>query len=417
VDWWVNAVLRIRVCVASILFSVLVLLTMSSLGASGVTEKSAVLVDLEVTIDGGTVAYVERVVSQHQGRVLVFRVNSYGGYLVAADKIVNVILEKNIECYTWIPQGGFAVSAAAYISLACRGIYIGPGAVIGGISPVLAEPKVVEYVKARVTSLLERVGVENASKIAEELVVYAKTYTASEASKVGLATEVESLDDVLRSLNLRVEAREEPSMWEKLLSVLSNPIVSQIMLLAGTILILVEVFTTGFQGYGVAGAIMIILALYSMALLPVEILHLVLVVSGGVLLGIEIFTPGFGVFGIAGIALVATGLALTLSATPPQALTPPIYATIGGLLAITGLFLYIAYSAAKTARIKRKSREEILEGAVGYAKTDVKETEPGVVYVAGEDWTAYSVKGTIPQGSRVRVVRVNGLKLYVEKVD
>jgi membrane-bound serine protease (ClpP class) len=413
----VNAVLRIRVCVVPILFSVLVLLTVSSLCASGVTEKSAVLVDLEVTIDGGTVAYIERVVSQHQGRVLVFRVNSYGGYLAAADKIVNTILEKNIECYTWIPQGGFAVSAAAYISLACRGVYMGPGAVIGGISPVPAEPKVVEYVKARVTSLLEKMGVENASKIAEELVVYAKTYTASEASKVGLATEVESLDDVLRSLNLRVEASEEPSMWEKLLSVLSNPIVSEIMLLAGIILILVEVFTTGFQGYGIAGAIMIILALYSMALLPVEILHLALVISGGVLLGIEIFTPGFGVFGITGIALVATGLALTLSTTPPQALTPPIYATIGGLLAITGLFLYVAYSAVKTTRIKRRSREEILKGSVGYAKTDVKETEPGVVYVAGEDWTAYSVKGTIPQGSKVRVVRVNGLKLYVEKVD
>ncbi len=50
-------------CAVSILFSVLVLLTVSSLGASSVTERSAVLVDLEVTIDGGTVAYIERLVS------------------------------------------------------------------------------------------------------------------------------------------------------------------------------------------------------------------------------------------------------------------------------------------------------------------------------------------------------------------
>ena len=412
-----NMVLRIRICVVSILFSVLMLLIMSSVDVGGVAEKGSVLVDLEVNIDGGTVAYIERVVSHYQGRAFIFRVNSYGGYLAAADKIVNIILEKNIECYTWIPQGGFAVSAAAFISLACRRIYMGPGAVIGGISPIPAEPKTVEYVKARVSSLLEKMGVKNASKIAEDLVVYAKTYTASEASKIGLAIEVESLDEVLRSIDLQVETREEPSMWEKLLSVLSNPLVSEIMLLAGIILILVEIFTTGFQGYGIAGAIMIILALYSMALLPVEILHLVLVLSGGVLLGIEVFTPGFGVFGIIGIALAAIGLALTLSTTPPQALTSPIYATISGLLAITGLFLYIAYSAVKTTRIKRKSREEILKSTVGYAKTDIKETEPGVVYVAGEDWTAYSVKGIIPQGSRVRVVRVNGLKLYVEKID
>jgi membrane-bound serine protease (ClpP class) len=413
----VNAVLRTRILVVSILFSILMLSVMSSVGVNGVPERSAVLVDLEVNIDGGAVAYIERVVSRYQGRVLILRVNSYGGYLAAADKIVNTILERNVECYTWVPQGGFAVSAAALISLACRRVYMGPGAVIGGISPIPADPKTVEYVKARVSSLLERMGVEGASKIAEELVVHAKTYTASEANRIGLAIEVESLDEVLRSIGLRVEAREEPSMWEKLLSVLSNPLVSSIMLLAGIILVLVEVFTTGFQGYGVAGAIMIILALYSMALLPVEILHLVLVLSGGVLLGVEVFTPGFGVFGIVGITLVAIGLTLMLTTMPPQALTPPVYATIGGLLAITGLFLYIAYSAVKTARIKRKSREEILKGAVGYAKTDIKETEPGVVYVAGEDWTAYSVRGAIPQGSKVRVVRVDGLKLYVEKVD
>jgi len=399
------------------LFLTVVLLTSLHTGVYSNSEKSSVLVNLEANIDGGTVAYIERIISQYQGRALVFRVNSYGGYLAAADKIVNTILEKNIECYVWVPQGGFAVSAAALISLACRRIYMGPGAVIGGISPIPAEPKTVEYVKARVTSLLERIHVENSSKIAEDLVIYAKTYTASEASKIGLAIEAESLDEMLRSTGLRLEFREEPSMWEKLLSVLSNPLISEIMFLAGVLLILAEIFTTGFQGYGIAGAIMIILALYSMALLPIEILHLALILSGGVLLAIEIYTPGFGVFGITGVILVAIGLALTLSTIPPQALTSPIYATIGGLLAITGLFLYIAYSAARTTRIKRKSREEILVGALGYAKTEIKEREPGVVYVAGEDWTAYSVKDTIPQGCKVRVVRVNGLKLYVEKAE
>ncbi len=410
-------ILKTGICLISILFLVPMFSTLSNVGVYGVAEKSSVLIDLEANIDGGVVAYIERILSQYPGRVLVFRVNSYGGYLAAADKIVNVILERNIECYVWVPQGGFAVSAAALISLACKRIYMGPGAVIGGISPIPADPKTVEYVKARVTSLLERMGVENAPKIAEDLVIYAKTYTTSEASKIGLAIEAGSLEDVMRSSGLRIELREEPSTWEKLLSVLSNPLVSEIMLLTGVILILVEIFTTGFQGYGIAGALMIILALYSMALLPVEILHLVLVLSGGVLLAIEVFTPGFGVFGITGTTLVAIGLALTLSTTPLHALTSPIYVTIGGLLAITGLFLYIAYSAAKTVRIKRKSREEILMGAVGYAKTEIKEAEPGVVHVAGEDWTAYSVKDTIPQGCKVRVMRVNGLKLYVEKAE
>jgi membrane-bound serine protease (ClpP class) len=56
-----------------------------------------------------------------------------------------------------------------------------------------------------------------------------------------------------------------------------------------------------------------------------------------------------------------------------------------------------------------------LIGSIGIAKTDIGEINPGVVYVANEDWTAYSVKGVVKQGSRVRVVRVKGLKLYVEE--
>jgi len=402
---------------ARALLVVLFLSLCAVLLAESSTSRGAVLVNFETSIDGGAVAYIERVSAQYSGKVLILRINSYGGYLSAADKIVNTILEKGVECYAWIPQGGYAVSAATLIALACSGIYMGEGAVIGGVSPIPAEPKVVEYVKARVTSLLERLGVENATGIAEELVVHAKTYTREEATRLGLAKRADTLDEVLSALNLHLEISEEPSLWEKLLSVISNPVISEIMLFAGVILILAEIFTTGFQGYGVAGAVMIIMALHSMAIIPVEIVHLALVLSGAVLLAIEIFTPGFGVFGVAGIVLTATGLILTLTTTPPQVLTPLVYVVVAGVAGLTGFFLYIAYSAVKATRIKRKSLEEILVGAIGYAKTEIKETEPGVVYVAGEDWTAYSTKGTIPQGCRIRVVRVEGLKLYVERAE
>jgi len=401
----------------TILLSLLLLQVLLVVTSTASTNKSSVLVDLEGTIDGGTVVYIERITSQYPGRVLVFRVNSYGGYLAAADKIVSTILEKNIECYVWVPPGGYAVSAAALISLACSKIYMGSGSVIGGISPTPADPKVVEYVKARVISLLEKLGVENSTALAEELVIHAKTYTVSEAVQLGLAVECGSLDNLLESLGLQLESREQPSLWERFLSVLSNPIISEILLLSGVLLILAEIFTTGFQGYGVAGAVMITLSLYSMAIIPVEVLYLVVILSGAVLLAIEIFTPGFGVFGITGTVLIIIGLSLTLLSIPPQVLTPLVYAVIGGLLALTGFFLYIAYSAVKAIRIKRKSLEETLIGAIGYAKTDIKETEPGVVYVAGEDWTAYSTSGDIPRGCKVRVTRVEGLKLYVERVE
>ena len=115
--------------------------------------------------------------------------------------------------------------------------------------------------------------------------------------------------------------------------------------------------------------------------------------------------------------LTVTGFALTVLSTPGEALTSYIVTVSIGFGSIAGLFIFIGYKAASTARIKRRTLTEQLVSAIGYAKTDISEVNPGTVYVLNEDWTAYSVRGSIPAGSRVRVVRVEGLKLYVERVD
>jgi membrane-bound ClpP family serine protease len=65
--------------------------------------------------------------------------------------------------------------------------------------------------------------------------------------------------------------------------------------------------------------------------------------------------------------------------------------------------------------MKRPSTRERLIGAEGIAKTDVTPTAPGVVHVLGEDWTAYSIEGTIKAGSRVVVRDARGLILLVEE--
>ncbi|MEM4809278.1 MAG: NfeD family protein [Desulfurococcaceae archaeon] len=375
------------------------------------------VVDLEMNIDGGAVIFIERAISQYGDGAIVFKINSYGGYLVAADKIISIIMEKNITCFVWIPPGGYAISAAALISLACKEIYMGPGSVIGGIKPSPEDVKVMEYVMAKLRALLENKGLKNVEELVRELVVNARTFTAEEAEHVGLAKKASSLEEMASLERLYIARVLEPNLWERMISVLSNPIVSEVILIASILLILVEVFTTGFQGYVIAGVILMLLALYSMAIIPVDILHLALAISGLILLAIEIYTPGFGVFGIVGLILMIAGLALTASRQPPEVMTGPVYAIIGGISALAGLVIYIAFSAAKTARLKRRSIDDVLRESIGVAKTDLRETEPGGVYIAGEEWTAYSNRGFIPAGSKVRVVKREGLRLLVEKID
>jgi membrane-bound ClpP family serine protease len=41
----------------------------------------------------------------------------------------------------------------------------------------------------------------------------------------------------------------------------------------------------------------------------------------------------------------------------------------------------------------------------------------GTVFVNGELWSAESIDGVIPVGSRVRVTRVDGLRLQVHKEE
>ncbi|MEM0000413.1 MAG: NfeD family protein [Desulfurococcaceae archaeon] len=382
---------------------------------STASGKEAVLIRLDMAVDGGAVSLIERAVNDFPGKVYIIEINSYGGYLAAADRIISTIERSGSHCVAWIPPGNQAISAAALIALSCREIYMAPGAVIGGMKPSPEDPKVVEYVKAKARSLLERRGKNGLVQLVDDLVDRAKSYTAEEASALGLARLAKDLGEVLDAEGLITINTAEPGLWDHLLSVISNPLISQLMLFAGIILILAEVFTTGFQGYAVAGVLLIVFALYSMVLIPVEMLHLTLVLSGAVLLAVELFTPGFGAFGIAGVILTTIGFALTFTSTPRETVTGVIYSVAGGLAALTGLFLFIAVNAAKAVKMKRASIQERLIRAEGVAKTDISENVPGTAYVLGEDWTAYSTRGVIPAGSKVRVVRIEGLKLYVEE--
>ncbi|MGB9816320.1 MAG: NfeD family protein [Desulfurococcaceae archaeon] len=410
--------LKTIVLIALISFQVaLSLFTIDTFSAENNVVREAILLELNLNIDGGAVSFVESIVKSNPGRVYVLEIDSYGGYLSAADRIVYTIENSGSYCVAWIPPSGYAVSAAALIALSCKEVYMAQGAVIGGMKPSPEDPKTIEYVKARARSMLEKQGKKNLTWIVDELVDKAKSYSSDEATSIGLAKSASDLSSVLEAENLALTSRVAPSLWDKLLSVISHPLVSELLLFAGVLLILVEIFTTGFQGYGLAGALMIVFALYGLTLLPVEILNLALIIAGAVLIIVELFTPGFGVFGLSGIILSIIGFVLTFMNIPSETLTGLIYVVVGGLSSVTGLLVFIGYKAAKAMKMRRASIREQLIGSIGYAKTEISETFPGTVYVLNEDWTAYSVKGRIPIGSKVRVVKVEGLKLYVEKIE
>lgn len=381
--------------------------------------REAVLVDFSINVDGGAAIFWDRVLSIATGGVLILKINSYGGYLSVADRIVNDILEKNITCYSWVPPGGYAVSAAAMIALACRDIFMGSGSVIGNAIPSPSDEKTVNYVASRFRTLAERIFGDNEElvRVAEAMVREGKTLTSREAIDIGFAKGAESVEDIERALGLEIVSIISPGSWDRLVSLLSLPIISNILLIAGVFLIIAEILTTGFQGYAIAGVLLMVLALYAMNIIHPDIFALILMITGLILLAIEMYTPGFGVFGLSGITLLAIGIGYQLYLTPLQLLTASVYVALGGIAALISMMGFVVYKAIQTSRKRRVSLEQQLLSSTGIAKTDIDENNPGVVYVLNEDWTAYSVKGLIPAGSKVRIVRVEGLKLYVEKLE
>ncbi|PUA32546.1 MAG: hypothetical protein B7O98_07820 [Zestosphaera tikiterensis] len=383
------------------------------------SRGKAVVIELTSTIDGGAVELVRRGVNEalRDGALVILYIDTYGGYLSAADSIVKLVKDSGLEVYSYVPPGGKAVSAGSLIALSSVKIFMSPASVIGAAEPSPSDEKTLNYVRGRFRSLAEEIfkGNETLIKVAESFVTENRVLTYDEAVKLGFAEPVANFEELRVRLGVAEVTYVRQSLWESFISLFSSPVVSSLALTVGVLLIFVELLQAGFQGYAIAGVLLIILSLYAMSIIPVNLLFLLVMLSGMVLLLVEIFTPGFGAFGITGIILMGVSAYELIRSEPfgiPSS-TPLVIAL--GLSMLAGLMLYVGYEAGKVRRIKQKPLRDRLVGSEGIAKTKITPTESGVVHVLGEDWTAFSVGPTIEPNEKVKVVDVKGLILYVDK--
>jgi len=86
------------------------------------------------------------------------------------------------------------------------------------------------------------------------------------------------------------------------------------------------------------------------------------------------------------------------------------------MAALTGGFFAFAVGAGLRAQGRKvQTGREGLVGAVGVARTQLG--PEGTVFVQGEIWSAESLDGVIPAGARVRVARIQGLRLQVKREE
>ncbi|PLJ78270.1 NfeD family protein [Infirmifilum sp. SLHALR2] len=392
-----------------------ILLTLPCLSAQ---PASVVVVEVYGNIDEGKVYLLRKAAYRAEGGALLVVINSYGGYLKSMDEMISIVKGCNCRVIAWVPPGAKAVSAATGVALAAGKLYLGEGAVIGACKPVPADEKVESYMVSRIKSLLEEKGVAGSADIAEKLVLESKALTTNEAVAAGIANGVANLlTEVLRLEGLEHAALEYVGgdVVSDALSLVMDPGVAILFMILGALLIALEFHVTGFQGWGVLGAVLVLLALYTFGVVGVNLLVFVLAVTGTALILVELLKPGVQLFGISGAALVMLALLIEYYAQPyvaPTASTIAIVAILGASIAFVG---FIILKASEALRMKTLSVEERLLGKVGVAKTEIKPGKRGVVLVESEEWTAESEE-EIHAGEKVTVVGLEGLVVKVRRV-
>jgi membrane-bound serine protease (ClpP class) len=166
---------------------------------------------------------------------------------------------------------------------------------------------------------------------------------------------------------------------------------------------------------GVIGGICFILALYALNFLPVSLAGLFLIALALAFFMLEAKMPSHGVLAAGGVVSMFLG-AIFLIRSP---LTPggvSVGVALAGTLPFAVLAVVLMRLVLRSRQWKTATGKEELIGAVGVAVARLSVGAEGMIRVHGELWRAESSR-PVQEGETVRILRVEGLKLYVEPAD
>ncbi len=409
---------------------------------------------IESEIDLGMAQYINRAVSEAEkanADAIIFKINTFGGRVDAATQIKDAIISGNILTIAFIDHR--AISAGSYIALSCKKIAMVPGATIGAATVVNQQgEKMSEKYQAFMRSEMRTVAETNgrpvniAQGMVDERIVVPGlvdstqliSLTTDEALKYHIAdTVVTNLAGVLKSFNLSGDKIIEiKTNWgEEFVAFLQNPIVSTILIIAGLIGLFVEIKTPGFGIGGIVAIISFALFFGSSYILQMSSgLEIIMFIAGVILLILEIFViPGFGITGVAGIILIIASIFMSLVGGIPffdfQLISSAII-QLSVSLVLTLVFVYLlAKYLPKSRRFSRLilaekeeaskgfvSYESVLEliGAEGIALTTLRPA--GTAEINDKKVDVVSESEYVDQGSKIKVIRVEGAKVVVKPV-
>lgn len=267
------------------------------------------------------------------------------------------------------------------------------------------------------------------------------TARLSEARALGLWDgSAENMNEVMALLGLDgariVEVKQN---WaETVARVVTHPVTSGILMSVGMLGLLIEFYTPGFGFAGIVGIVSLVIFFAGHLVVNLAGLEeLLLLIAGGILLAVEVFVlPGFGVAGVLGVIFVAASLALALvgmditvawdlgfvGKAMTRLLASVAGAGVGVVLAIRFLpevkpvsRLILGYSLTKEVGAVAGDPVVVsgsLLGQVGRTLTDLRPV--GRALINGQKFDVSTSGEYLPRGTRIRVSKVDGPLVVVE---
>jgi membrane-bound serine protease (ClpP class) len=205
------------------------------------------------------------------------------------------------------------------------------------------------------------------------------------------------------------------SAKERFLHVLADPNILLVLLVLAGLGILFELQNPGAILPGVVGGLCLLLALYSMAVLPVNYAGVGLIIFGMLLLLAEVKIASHGVLAVGGVTSFVIGALMLMDTSLAPALTASWQVIVVLALLLVGFFLFVVGAAVRAHMRKVSTGEEGLMGGRGRALTDL--SPAGSVFVEGERWKARSSDGNISAGEGIQVIGQDGFVLIVKKSE
>ncbi len=399
---------------------------------------------LRIRVDGviapASARFIQRAIHEAEeasAAALLIELDTPGGLLKSMDDITKAILNSRVPVIVYIsPSGARAASAGVFITYAAHVAAMAPTTHLGAAHPVgvgsggqqdaTMMQKITNDAVANIRALARRrgrnadwaekavresVSVDDAEALRMKIVDLVAADAGELLTRVdGREVETEAGPVVLHTARAPVRT-VAMDVSERLLDLLSDPNVGLILMTIAIYGIIFELSNPGAVLPGVIGAIALVLALTSFAILQVSAAGVGLLALSVLFFIADIKVPTHGVLTAGGILSFVLGAMLLTNRQLPF-LRVSLQVAIFTALFTGAFFLFAVGAGIRAQRTKVRTGTEGLIGAVGVARSAL--SPQGQVHVRGEMWTAEAEdRQPIPEGDRVVVIGVEGLRLRV----